>query len=203
MVESNPVLTTVLLRSLLSVGGKLALQSNSQLVSAELPLLETAGRVSVAYNSVQTALHLDTLTTVEGDLFVGYNDDLTDVSVPAVRHVGTYLDFTGDGALVDISVPALLDVGLTLLVTSNDHLRTFSAPALETVGKGLTLGGDEIAQGLPLLTSANLDALDQVGTTLTVKRTALTCAAIERFCGATAASKVISLNAEDGCTCPP
>lgn len=139
-VYFNPKLAAFDLDRLPAIDGDLHLVTNARLASlpalTELTTLTDAGDLTISDNDALTDLSgLVSLSTLDGDLYLYFNDTLATVSLPALTAVGGDLTVLDHAALTTLDLPQLSTVGGRLEIVGNGALPTCQADA---VAAGLT-----------------------------------------------------------------
>ena len=131
--------TSISFDSLTRVGGGLAIQNQLAVVNHDLnhagfpSLTEIGSRLTLVNFHGLLSLDFSQLRTVE-DISIFGNNDLSELSFPALNSVSTDLYVGGHDSLVDIAAPNLTEVGRHFRLDYNDSLIRISFPELSRVG---------------------------------------------------------------------
>jgi hypothetical protein len=130
VITDNPVLTSApALGSVTRVHGDLVLQSNPLLPNPlGAPLAQIDGGLTIG-DITSTELSLPNLAQVGTFVAVGGNASLTTISLPALATVSHELTIAGNSKLVSLAFDALTHAG-TFTVRDNPHLPTCAVLAL-------------------------------------------------------------------------
>ncbi len=140
------------------------LYKNTALTTLNAPNLKTVGYEFLYKNTALTTLNAPNLKKV-GDGFLYHNTALTTLNAPNLKTVGHYF-LLYNTALTTLNVPNLEKVGYDFLYY-NTALTTLNAPNLKTVG-------DSFLHENTALTTLNAPNLEKVGDNFLYNNTALT-----------------------------
>jgi cysteine-rich repeat protein len=154
--------TDAVLRSLVRVTGAIVVR-DGRVQSIELSALVKAGEIDIAGDDELADISLPALERVEADIVIADNAELADVAVPNLQAVGGDLAVTGNEALADLIVPAVEQVGGDLIVADNDALGTVELTSLVVVD------GDIVALDNDTLVTLLLAALESIGGSVVIR----------------------------------
>ena len=138
-----------------SIGG-LGILNNTTLTSLSLPALTTVtGEVNMGYDDALTSLSFPALTTVGSNFAASNMPALTTVSLPALKTLGGNLNFIMDPELTSVSVPVLTTTN-EIDIDTAPKLPSFSLPALTTTAGVIAIKSNAIMTSVsaPLLTTS-------------------------------------------------
>jgi len=95
------------------------------------------------YDREELPAALARIEKIDGDLVVGSNESLLQVSFPVLKTVAGEVTVEANESLLQVSLPALETVGGNLFVANNPSLTATSFPALESVSEGLVWVNNE------------------------------------------------------------
>jgi hypothetical protein len=136
-VISNTALSSISLEALTTMSGGLIVSRSNALTSLSLPVLATAGTLSIDQVGI-ASLSLPMLATVTEELNIQRTRSLTALSAPVLTNVKT-LTIRGNSALPSLDLPLLATVGDRMYVDGNASLTTLDLPALTTVNAELII----------------------------------------------------------------
>jgi hypothetical protein len=133
-VDALTVEATATVGCLCAVTGDLAVTGGA----VDLPRLGSVGG-AIALSGAAEALRAPVLGSVGGDLVAQGAPSLTEVSAPALVHLGGQLALTDLDALVTVDLSQLYDVGGALILQGDPALPSFGVPRLRAVGGDFAL----------------------------------------------------------------
>jgi len=131
---SNPLLSSISMEKLSTIGGNLVVGYNPKINSLSFPSLNYIGKIENSFpgpavgtkilnNSALSSINMEELTTVLSSIVIQDNNELLSVTLPNLESVG--FD----------KVPIIIDAGFQLM--NNSKLTTFSVPVLSKSGRVL------------------------------------------------------------------
>lgn len=135
----------------------ISLSSNAVLTNLSgLPVSSIPGDLQIGWNtSLANLTALNGLDSIGGQLLIGYNPSLTSLSgLDSLKFIGNNLKIVFDSALVDLSgLNALKFIGEGVLIEQNTSLISLSGLDSLTIIGGLSIFGNLVINENPLLTS--------------------------------------------------
>jgi hypothetical protein len=137
--DSNPLLPSIILPSLVSNTEGLSIGGNSQLTSISFPILISSTYVIINNNNTLTNISLPLLSNTNG-ISINNNTSLSSFSMPVVNL--NSINVQGNTNLNTFSMLSLVNV-ISIYVQGNTNLNTLNFPALTSAG-GFSISNNAI-----------------------------------------------------------
>lgn len=141
-VNGNPLLDSVELPALEMTLSQVDFSSNPAITEVSLPALSTAENLQLHDNDNLQNVSVPALQDLTGFFYFHSNDVLQTVDADQLATVGTYAYFHGNVGLQSVALGSLDTVGEYLYLSGNTALTTLTFPSITSVGDYTYFGGN-------------------------------------------------------------